>query len=293
MSTISRRRRPSAPGPAARAGRTTAPASTAAPGRPAPVGPATPTAAAPRCLPSRSGTSSTASDSAASTPGRSSLSCSVDWPNRAASPRVCASATTTAVSVSGGCQSAFSALARRRLGGLTGEQLLGQPLEVALPDPSGGRQLVGVPGDAGRRQLVDEREHQLGEAGDGRRPAARRRRRWPTAPATPPGRRRGRPTAARPSSDPGGPRRGPARRHRRARATASRVGSESCGRTASRRKAPSAICTAFSMFWPIRPLKARGIAGHLDRHRGHGALGHPRQHGLQRRRPPRRTGRGR
>ena len=44
----------------------------------------------------------------------------------------------------------------------------------ALPHPARRRQLVGVPGDAGRGQLVDVGEDQLGELRDRRRPAARR-----------------------------------------------------------------------------------------------------------------------
>ncbi len=60
-------------------------------------------------------------------------------------------------------------------GAAPGEQVLAQPLAVALPDPPAGRQLVGVPGDAGGGQLVDVGEHQLGELrhrAAARRPAA-------------------------------------------------------------------------------------------------------------------------
>ena len=73
------------------------------------------------------------------------------------------------MSVSGGDQSARSALAASTSGDAPGQQVLAEPLEVALAHPAGRRQLVGVARDAGRRQLVDVGEHELGEAGDGRR----------------------------------------------------------------------------------------------------------------------------
>ena len=49
------------------------------------------------------------------------------------------------------------------LGGVALEEVAGDPLQQPLADPSGGGQLVGVPGDAGRGQLVDVGEDQLGE----------------------------------------------------------------------------------------------------------------------------------
>ena len=49
------------------------------------------------------------------------------------------------------------------LGRGAGEQVVGDPLLEPLPDPPGCGQLVGVPGDAGGRQLVDVGEHQLRE----------------------------------------------------------------------------------------------------------------------------------
>jgi hypothetical protein len=66
-----------------------------------------------------------------------------------------------------------------RLDGRAAEQLAREPLQPLLPDPAGGRQLVGVAGDARRRQLVDVGEDQLREADQrlGVRPGADRGRR--------------------------------------------------------------------------------------------------------------------
>jgi hypothetical protein len=51
--------------------------------------------------------------------------------------------------------------------GFAREQRLGQLLQVAQAGPAGGGQLVGVPGHAGCRELVDVGEDQLGEVRDG------------------------------------------------------------------------------------------------------------------------------
>ena len=58
------------------------------------------------------------------------------------------------------------------VGAAASQHRLGQPLEVALPHPPGRGQLVGVAGSAGRRQLVDVGEDELGEARQRRRAQA-------------------------------------------------------------------------------------------------------------------------
>ena len=80
-----------------------------------------------------------------------------------------AAGSTTAVRVSGGGQSARSARRSSRSSGSPSRRRPTEALEVLLAHPSGGGQLVGVAGDARRRQLVDVGEDQLGEPGDGRR----------------------------------------------------------------------------------------------------------------------------
>ena len=139
-----------------------------------------------------------------------------------------------------------------RVGRLGGEQGAGQPLEVAGPHPSGAFQLVGVAGGAGRGQLVDVGEDQLGErrqllgghalVDDGARHVA-----------------------------PGDPGADPVRREQRLhRAAAARLAATelvgalergrhrgaAVGRLARLRKAPSASCTALPMVSPIGPLSA-------------------------------------
>ncbi len=98
------------------------------------------------------------------------------------------------------------ALGRGGDGGLgrAGQQVVRDPLEQPLADAAGGVQLVGVPSDAGGRELVDVGEHQLGERGQrvGRHPArdGGRRELAPGDPGTDPVRRQQclrRPSAAR------------------------------------------------------------------------------------------------
>lgn len=71
----------------------------------------------------------------------------------------------TAVNVRGGSQSASSARLYQLIRRVAQQESSAQLLEVALPDPARGRELVGVPGDACRGQLVDVGEDQLGELG--------------------------------------------------------------------------------------------------------------------------------
>ena len=92
------------------------------------------------------------------------------------------------------------------------EQVGGQPFEQPLAHASGRGQLVGVARHARGRQLVDVGEHQLREAAPAARPGCRRPRPARTSPATPPGRRCGRRTAARRWSVRCAPRRGRAGR---------------------------------------------------------------------------------
>ena len=135
------------------------------------------------------------------------------------------------------CGAASSRPARRRpqhgRGGRAGEQLPGQPLQVALADPAGGGQLVGVPGDARGGELVDVGEHQLGEAGQRLGGQPGRDRRGRSSAATRRARPPGRPPAARPSSGRCAPRPGPARRRPRGRA---RIGVLGVGAAAGRRQ---------------------------------------------------------
>ena len=78
------------------------------------------------------------------------------------------------MSVCGGGQSARSALRRSASSGSPASSCWVEPLQVAAPDPAGAGQLVGVPGHAGRGELVDVGEDQLGELGHrrGGQPAA-------------------------------------------------------------------------------------------------------------------------
>ncbi len=99
-----------------------------------------------------------------------------------------------------------------RARGSTVEQVGGEPLEQPLAHPPGGGQLVGVPGHARGRQLVDVGEHQLGEAGQGVGRRCPPRTAVATSRATPPGRRSGRPAAGRRSSGRCAPHRGRAGR---------------------------------------------------------------------------------
>ena len=75
-----------------------------------------------------------------------------------------------------------SPLGARRRGGQhvgagAGEQVLAEPLAVAVAHPAARRQLVGVAGHARRRELVDVGEEQLGELRHRRRGQARLGRR--------------------------------------------------------------------------------------------------------------------
>ena len=96
-------------------------------------------------------------------PGTSSLGCSVPGSSAVRACETCDSGSTSAVSTPGGSQSARSAAVVDRVGGRAGEQGPREPLEVALADPPAALELVGVPGDRGRGQLVDVGEDQLGE----------------------------------------------------------------------------------------------------------------------------------
>ena len=62
--------------------------------------------------------------------------------------QTCDSGRSTAVSAPGGSQSARSAAADHRVGRCAGQQRARETLEVALPDPAGALELVGVAGDA-------------------------------------------------------------------------------------------------------------------------------------------------
>ena len=74
----------------------------------------------------------------------------------------------------------------QRVDGLAAQQPDREPVEVVLPHPPGGLELVGVTGDGGRRELVDVGEDQFGEGGDGlRRHAGGHRRGGELAPRHP------------------------------------------------------------------------------------------------------------
>ena len=70
------------------------------------------------------------------------------------------------VSVVGGSQPRAVGPALEQLGGGAAQELEREPVAVlALLDAFGGGELVGVTGDAGRGQLVDVGEDELGELG--------------------------------------------------------------------------------------------------------------------------------
>ena len=148
-------------------------------------------------------------------PGRSSAACRVSAASEPSSGRTCASGTTTAVSVSRRRPARPLGRGQHGLGRRRLEQVVREPLEQSLAHPPGRVQLVGVAGHAGRGQLVDVGEDQLGEAGQGvgRRPRCAPPS--PTSPARRPARRSGTPPAARRPTGRCGPRRGRAGRRPR------------------------------------------------------------------------------
>ena len=124
-----------------------------------------------------------------------------------------------------------------------GDQVLAQPLAVALADPPARGELVGVPGDAGGRELCRCRRTPVRRSAPSwwRRPRPALPR-TPT-PARPPAHRPGTPRAERPSTDRRGPRRGPGRTPHRGLARAECSG-RICRPPASLSRPASAICTA-------------------------------------------------
>ena len=196
-------------------------------------------------------------------------------PSDASTPRTCAAGSSTAVSVRR--RRPLGALGGRgeRVGAGAASRLLAEPLEVALPHPAGGRELVGVPGDAGRGQLVDVGEDQLGEPRHRRRRRGRPRRRRRTARARPPGRRPGRPRAARPSSGRCAPRPGPARRRPPARAERG-AGVGAAAAAGQPEEAAEGQLHGRLDVGAHRPGERVGVAGHLGDHRRDGLRRRPR-----------------